>query len=117
MNLPVKVVIVGNGGRADLYAGYSLENPDKMRVMGVVDPDPVRLELARKRFCIPDENCFSDYDEFKKIMCENISIAIEKEFVQYLDKNGYTVVYMIYNEYDRLKKKVTITGQDILKYY
>ena len=68
---------------------------------------------------IIDDSCESlvDYDEFKSKMCENFSVALEKPFVQYLDKNGYSMMYMIYNEYDRLKKKVTISGHDILNYY
>ena len=67
---------------------------------------------------IPDEcNMFVDYNEFKNKMCENFRISLEKGFVQYLEKKGYSVVYMIYNENDRLKNKVTITGSDILRYY
>lgn len=68
---------------------------------------------------IIDDSCefLVDYDEFKSKMCENFSVALEKSFVQYLDRNGYTMMYMIYNEYDRLKKKVTISGHDILNYY
>lgn len=68
---------------------------------------------------IIDDSCkgLVDYDEFKSKMCENYSVALDKPFVQYLDKNGYTMMYMIYNEYDKLKKKVTISGNDILKYY
>lgn len=58
-----------------------------------------------------------DYDEFKRKMCENFSTALDKPFIQYLDRKGYTIMYMIYNEYDRLKKKVIISGQDILYYY
>ena len=58
-----------------------------------------------------------NYDEFKKKMCQNLSVALEKPFVQYLDSNGYSVIYMIYNENDRLKKKISITGRDILNYY
>jgi hypothetical protein len=58
-----------------------------------------------------------NYDEFKKKMCQNFSVALEKPFVQYLDSNGYSVIYMIYNENDRLKKKISITGRDILNYY
>lgn len=66
-----------------------------------------------------DDSCegLVDYDEFKDKMCNNFSVALEKSFVQYLKSNNYSVVYMIYNENDRLKKKVSISGQDILKYY
>ena len=62
-------------------------------------------------------NSMVDYDEFKKKMCENFSLSLDKAFVKYLDKNGYSLVYMIYNENDRLKKKVTITCHNILGCY
>ena len=58
-----------------------------------------------------------DFDEFRNKMCENFSVALDKPFVQYLDRNGYSIMYMIYNENDRLKSKVKISGQDILNYY
>lgn len=58
-----------------------------------------------------------NYEEFKSRMCENFSVALDKPFVQYLDKHGYSMIFMIYNEFDRLKKKVTINGRDILNYY
>lgn len=66
-----------------------------------------------------DDSCENivDCEEFKRKMCENFSVAFEKPFVQYLDRNGYTMMYMIYNEYERLKKKVIISRHDILKYY
>ena len=82
----------------------------------------MNVVLAGKTLMIKtmiDDSCENlvDYDEFKKKMCENFSVALEKPFVQYLDRNGYTMTYMIYNEYDRLKKKITISGREILNYY
>ena len=62
-------------------------------------------------------NRLVDYDEFKRKMCENFSVSLDKVFIQYLNDNGYSVVYMIYNENDRLKKKITISGRDILNFY
>lgn len=68
---------------------------------------------------IVDDVCdkLVDYDVFKQKMCYNFSVLVDKSFVQYLDKHGYSVLYMIYNEHDILKKKVKITGRDILNYY
>jgi len=82
----------------------------------------MNVVLAGKTLMIKtmiDDSCENlvDYDEFKKKMCENFSVALEKPFVQYLDRNGYTMTYMIYNEYDRFKKKITISGREILNYY
>ena len=58
-----------------------------------------------------------DYDEFKSKACKNYSVALEKDFVEYLDKKGFSIVYMIYNADDLLKKKIPITAKDILEDY
>ena len=60
----IKVVMVGAGNRCNVYASYSLENPELMKVVGIVDPDPVRTKLMRERFNVPEENCFSTIEEF-----------------------------------------------------
>ena len=62
----ITVVLVGAGNRANVYASVSLEYPEKMKVVGIVDPDPVRRELMRERYSVPVENCFDDVSEFVK---------------------------------------------------
>ena len=62
----ISVVLVGAGNRADHYAKYALEAPDKMKVVGIVDPDGVRLDIMRERYSVPVENCFSSVEEFVK---------------------------------------------------
>ncbi len=66
MKKPVSVIIVGSGNRANIYASLAISDPDAMKVVGVVDPDPVRVEAAKKRFEIPSENCFNSVDELIK---------------------------------------------------
>lgn len=58
-----------------------------------------------------------DYIQYKQKMCDNLSVLVDKPFIQYLDRNGYSLLYMIHNEHDKLKKKVAITPRDILKCY
>src|SRR5699024_5533514 len=43
---PVPVILVGAGHRALIYGGYAKLEPGRMRVVGVVDPDPVRRRIA-----------------------------------------------------------------------
>ncbi len=62
----ITVVLVGAGNRANVYASVSLEHPEKMKVVGIVDPDPVRRELMRERYNVLHENCFEDVAEFVK---------------------------------------------------
>ncbi|MBR4420151.1 MAG: Gfo/Idh/MocA family oxidoreductase, partial [Clostridia bacterium] len=66
MSKLIKVVLVGAGNRANVYGSVSLESPDKMKVVGIVDPDPIRRELMRERYNVPLENCFNDVSEFVK---------------------------------------------------
>ena len=66
MDKKVTVVLVGAGNRANVYASVSLENPEKMKVVGIGDPDPVRRELMRERYNVSIENCFDDVSEFVK---------------------------------------------------
>ena len=62
----ITVVIVGAGNRGNVYGSYSLAEPDKLKVVGIVDPDPVRTKIMREKFDVPEENCFESVDEFVK---------------------------------------------------
>ena len=64
MNRQISVVLVGAGNRADIYASLSFKAPEKMKVVGIVDPDPVRRELMRSKYGVPHENCFNTVYEF-----------------------------------------------------
>lgn len=60
----IKVVLVGAGDRADVYAGLALEKPEKMQVVGLVEPDEVRRRIMQEKYNVPEENCFSSVEEF-----------------------------------------------------
>ena len=62
----VKTVLVGAGDRARTYAEYALQNPDKMQVVGLVDPRPEAIILGKKLYNVPDEHCFSSVEDFLK---------------------------------------------------
>ena len=64
MEKPLKVVLVGAGSRADRYASESLHHPEKLKVVGIVDPDPVRRELIREKYSVDKDNCFDTVEEF-----------------------------------------------------
>lgn len=63
MSKPITGVIVGAGHRSLEYAGYALENPDKFKIVGVVDPQQHRLDVAAEKHEIPQENCFASVEE------------------------------------------------------
>ena len=66
MNKKIKVILVGAGNRANVYASVSLKHPELFEVVGIVDPDPVRNKLMMERFNVPKENCFSYVSELIK---------------------------------------------------
>ena len=59
----VTAVLVGAGGRGNEYSTYSLEHPDELQMVAVVEPVKERRELYAKKYGIAPENCFSDYPE------------------------------------------------------
>jgi predicted dehydrogenase len=60
---PVKVIIVGAGSRSMNYAGYSQRHPERMRIVGVVEPDERRREHTAKLYDIPADMIFRDVGE------------------------------------------------------
>ena len=47
--LPIRAVIVGGGHRADIYAELALQKPEKLRIVGVVDPSPARTSYLKEK--------------------------------------------------------------------
>jgi predicted dehydrogenase len=61
---PIEAVIVGAGHRSLLYASYSQQHPDQFKIVGVVDPDPVRREHTAKMYELPSDRCFGSIESF-----------------------------------------------------
>ena len=70
----IKAIIMGYGDRGQIYAGYAEKAPDRFEVVGVVDPDPIRAEKAKKRFSLREDMCFTDPEEFyrKGKLCDAV---------------------------------------------
>lgn len=60
---PIKVIIVGMGGRASIYSAVALTNPELLQVVGVVDVNPERTKQAQLMFDLPEECCFTTVEE------------------------------------------------------
>ena len=60
---PITAIIVGAGHRAIIYADYSLDHPDELKIVGIAEPDESRVADAVKKYGIPKENCFKNSDE------------------------------------------------------
>jgi len=60
---PVKLIVVGAGGRGTGYATYASEHPDRARIVGVAEPrEYYRLRLADVHN-IPSENVYTDWKD------------------------------------------------------
>lgn len=61
MNGPVRLLIIGAGGRGSTYADYLLRHPEEGVVVGVAEPDPVRREALAQRHRIPPAQVYTDW--------------------------------------------------------
>lgn len=66
MDKQITAVLVGAGNRANVYASVSFTFPEKLKVVGIVDPNPERREYMKNRFGVPEENCFDYVDALCK---------------------------------------------------
>ena len=66
MDKQITAVIVGAGNRATVYSKLALEKPEKLKIVGIVDPDKVRTKIVAEKFNVPMENCFESVEEFVK---------------------------------------------------
>lgn len=58
---PVTIVILGAGGRGNVYANYARRYPNAMKVVGVAEPIEYRRNRMVKQYGIPAENIYNDY--------------------------------------------------------
>ena len=55
---PVTAIIVGAGHRAFVYSELAKTDPDKLKIVGVADPNPVRRKKAMEYFGFGEDMCF-----------------------------------------------------------
>jgi len=52
---PVTAVVLGAGGRGNVYASYSEKFPNELKIVGVAEPIPHRRKVFAERYEIPDK--------------------------------------------------------------
>ena len=57
----IKVIIVGYGNRGQVYADYALQTKDEIEIVGIVDPDCLKLQEAKLRYGLTDDKLFKDW--------------------------------------------------------
>lgn len=63
MSKPLTAIIVGAGHRAIVYGSYSLANPDRLKIVGVADINPLRRRKTAEMFGFGEDMCFESADE------------------------------------------------------
>ena len=111
MSKQITVVLVGAGNRANVYARLALQEPEKMKVVGVVDPDPLRIKAAVELYGIPEENCFTSVEEFVKR--EKFADAVINGTMD--DIHVITSIPVLKAGYDMLLEKPFAVNEDELR--
>ena len=108
MSRQISVVLLGAGNRANVYASVSIKFPEKMKVVGIVDPDPVRRELMRSKYEVAHENCFENVYEFVKR--EKFADAVINGTMDHLHVE--TSIPVLEKGYDLLLEKPFAVNED-----
>lgn len=65
MNLQqVKIVVIGAGNRTNKYIEYAALHPERLKLVGIVEPVEIRRSMVAEKFGVPAEACFSSFDDF-----------------------------------------------------
>lgn len=59
----ITAIIVGAGHRSMMYAKLSKYSPDKLKIVGVADPNEVRRKMVMKEYGLSPEQCFTSAEE------------------------------------------------------
>lgn len=59
----INIVVIGAGERAKVYARYCRANPDQVRIVALAEPVPARRAAYAQLNNIPEDNCFSSWQE------------------------------------------------------
>ena len=61
---PVSIVAIGAGNRTNKYLEYVRKNPDKARLIGVVELNDLRRQKVADEFDLDASCCYTDYRDF-----------------------------------------------------
>ncbi len=61
MSKQLTAIVIGAGGRGQLYSNIIAEMPEKFKVVAVAEPECSRRNAIRETFNLPDDRCFTDW--------------------------------------------------------
>lgn len=108
----IRTALLGFGNRGGIYADHSLDYPDEMKIVAVIEINVFRLEEARQRYGLSEDQAFTDLDEFlkRKIPCDLVINAV-------MDEMHYvTAMKILKAGYDMLlEKPITPNPKELLE--
>lgn len=82
---PLKIVVIGAGNRTNKYLEYAVLHPERLKLVGIVEPVEIRRNNLAAKFGVPQEACFSSYEDFFKTPVSADAVLIgtpeDKHFV------------------------------------
>ena len=64
---PVTCVVLGAGGRGNVYASYAEKYPEELKIVGVAEPIPFRRERFARRYHIPEKYQWTTWEHALEI--------------------------------------------------
>lgn len=106
----IHAVVVGYGNRGGVYADYSLQNPTELKIVGIVDPNPFKLEQAKSRYNLTDKQVFKTWEDFLAAHIET-DIVINATMDELHYETGMAILKAGYN---MLIEKPIVNSKDEL---
>ncbi|XP_018592016.2 uncharacterized protein LOC108924868 isoform X1 [Scleropages formosus] len=109
MTSPVCVIVVGAGSRGKTYSQFALLHPQRMRVVGVADPNPFARKSLQAQHRVSDDHTFDDWHRLveREKFADAVFICtpdrLHKEPAVALAKQGYHIL---------LEKPMAVTVED-----
>lgn len=94
----IEAVILGYGDRSSCYAAYAEQKPDELKIVGVIDVNPFKLEQGKKKFGLNDTQLYPNLQSFleEDVACDVVINGTMDQMhyettMQLLDK-GYHIL-------------------------
>jgi predicted dehydrogenase len=67
MSKCVTMIVVGAGARGNVYARFAKENPERLKIVGVAEPNDISRNYFQQLYNLPKEHVWSDWKELLSI--------------------------------------------------
>ncbi|MBQ7373488.1 MAG: Gfo/Idh/MocA family oxidoreductase [Clostridia bacterium] len=106
----IKIAIVGYGNRGQVYADYSLDEPNEVEIVAVIDPNVYKLQVARDRYSLSEGQTFTRYADFIKSNID-VDIVVNATMEQ---QHYHTAIEILKSGHDMLIEKPIVSKREEL---